>query len=113
MKKLILLGTLVGTLTAVTPAQAGGFFSVNIGLPGLSVNIGAVPPPVYVTPAPVYMVPPPVCAPPFVVLAPPPVFVRPGPFYGPPRYVIGRPPVVVYRPHHPYRYYVAAPPYCR
>ena len=110
MEKIIFLGTLAGALTAVTPAQAGGFFSGNIGLPGLSVNIGAVPPPVYVRSVPFCVLPPPMYAPPLVVVAPPPVFVRPLRFHGPPRFVVARPPAVVYRP---YRHYVAGPPYCR
>lgn len=113
MKRLILLGTLVGALGAAIPAQAGGFFSVNIGLPGLSVNIGAVPPPVYIRPAPFCVLPPPVYAPPIVIMAPPPIFVRPVRVYGPPRFVGTRPPGVVYRSHHPHRHYFAGPPYCR
>jgi hypothetical protein len=112
MKKLILLGTLAGALVAATPAQAGGFFSVNIGLPGILVNFGTTPPPVCFAPAPVCVPPPVYYAPPIVVMAPPPVFVRPMPVYGPPCYVVAHPPVVVYRPHHPYRPYMAAP-YCR
>ena len=110
MKKLISLGTLAGALVVVTPAQAGGFFSLSIALPGLSVNMGAMPPPVYVTPAPVCLVPAPVYAPPVVMVMPATFYVRPVPVYGPPRFGVVRPPGVVYRS---YRHYVAAPPYCR
>jgi hypothetical protein len=109
MKKFLLLGIFAGLLTFAAPAQARGHFSVNIGVPGVSVHIGSAPR-VYLPPPPIYIGRP-ACAPPAVVVAPP-VCVRPPRVILPPRRVVFVPPpspVVVYRPHH---HYVAGP-FCR
>ena len=101
MKKLLLLGIFAGALAVAVPAQAGGFFSLNIGVPFVSLHIGSPPPPVRLHCAPV-VVAPPVCAPRAVMIAPPRVIVRPPVVFAPL-------PVVVHRSHH---YRVVAPPYC-
>jgi hypothetical protein len=76
----------LGALFAVTSANAGTNWSVNVGIPGVVV---AEPAPVYVPPPPVYVQPAPVYVPPAPVYyrPPPPVYYRPAPvYYGAPGY---------------------------
>lgn len=68
------------------------YWSVGVGSPGVSVNVGNAypvytqPAPVYVQPAPVYYQPAP------VYVRPAPVFVQPRPYYyGPPQVVYVQP----------------------
>lgn len=74
------------------------FWSVGVGSPGVSVNVGNAypvytPAPVYVQPAPVYYQPAPVYYQPApVYVRPAPVFVQPRPYYyGPPQVVYVQP----------------------
>ena len=103
MKKLLLLGIVTGTLAAALPTQAHGIFSLHIGVPFVSVNIGSPPPLRRVRCAPL-VVAPPICARPAIVIAPPRVNLCP------PLLVIP-PPVVIHRSH-PHRV-VTVPPPCR
>jgi hypothetical protein len=80
---------IAASLAVAAQARAGGYFSLNIGLPPVSVHIGSAPRPVYVQPAPVYVAPP-----------PPPIHVRPARIYVPRRVVLAPRPVVVCRKHH-------------
>lgn len=41
MRNLLLLGTMLGMLAGVTPAQAGPSVAIGIGLPGFSMHVGA------------------------------------------------------------------------
>ncbi|MCR8956333.1 hypothetical protein V9L20_11560 [Variovorax sp. CCNWLW225] len=81
-----------GALFAATSASARGdvSWSVGVGLPGVSVGVGApayYPAPVYAAPAPVYYAPPP----PVYYRPPPPVYYRPAPvYYAPPAYYAPR-----------------------
>jgi hypothetical protein len=101
MKRFFWLGIVASSLAVAPPVHAGGYFSLNIGLPPVSVHIGSAPRPVYVQPAPVYVAPPPVYAlPPRVIVSPPPIYVRPAPVYVPRRVVLAPRPVVVCRKHH-------------
>jgi len=69
------------------------FWSVGVGTPGVSLNVGNAGP-VYVQPAPVYYQPQPVYVQPApVYYQPQPVFVRPAPMYVQPQ------PVYYGRPH--------------
>jgi hypothetical protein len=76
-----------GALFAATSASARGdvSWSIGVGVPGVSVGVGApayYPAPVYAPPAPVYYAPPPP-----VYYRPPPVYYRPAPvYYAPPAY---------------------------
>ncbi len=73
------------------------YWSVGVGSPGVSVNVGNAfpvytPAPVYVQPAPVYYQPAPVYVRPApVYYQPAPVFVQPRPYYGPPQVVYVQP----------------------
>jgi len=76
------------------------YWSVGVGSPGVSVNVGNAypvytPAPVYVQPAPVYYQPAP------VYVRPAPVYVRPAPVFVQPRpYYYGPPQVVYVQPGH-------------
>ena len=73
------------------------YWSVGVGSPGVSVNVGNAfpvytPAPVYVQPAPVYYQPAPVYVRPApVYYQPAPVFVQPRPYFGPPQVVYVQP----------------------
>jgi hypothetical protein len=76
MKRTALIGTLAAALGLAAQANAGGF-SLRVGLPHLSVEVG-VPAPVCVKPVRVAVHPPVICVrPPAVHLPPPPACITP------------------------------------